>query len=159
MWAALTGGDRCHIYRVLFGSGFDEVTILDWLNDKRGWRGFHPRIWFVHTRSSHADVVVEMTTNEEIVERYGKKFHGFSVTDSRRTPVVVSINSKNWNRPPPEFKGSRQVYRCYLIQHEFGHVLGYDHAPFENGKVCPVMYQQTRGTENCEANPWPSQPK
>ena len=46
------------------------------------------------------------------------------------------------------------MYRKYLVQHEFGHVLGYDHPELpKKYQKCNVMLQQSRFTEPyCEAN-------
>jgi len=59
------------------------------------------------------------------------------------------INYKNWAAGVKQSGLTRDQYRQYVIEHEFGHGLGYHHqecnertAP--NG-VCPVMYQSTRG--------------
>jgi hypothetical protein len=48
------------------------------------------------------------------------------------------------------------TYRTYLVNHEFGHGLGYGHVgcPAE-GAAAPVMMQQSKGLGRCIANGWP----
>ena len=74
----------------------------------------------------------------------------FSMTLTRPMQVPkIYIDSVNWLKSVPESKLSIEDYRQYVITHELGHALGYDHVPCNkdtavNG-VCPVMYQSTRG--------------
>lgn len=74
----------------------------------------------------------------------------FSMTLTRPMQVPkIYIDSVNWLKSVPESKLSIEDYRKYVITHELGHALGYDHVPCNkdtavNG-ICPVMYQSTRG--------------
>ena len=61
--------------------------------------------------------------------------------------------------PISDFVGDLKTYHAYVVQHEMGHVLGYEHEQptGDSNKNCPVMYQQTKGTRGkCVANPWAS---
>jgi hypothetical protein len=81
-------------------------------------------------------------------EKKGRRIH-FSTTyytDPKRP--IIYINEANW-AGCPESGLSLAEYREYVINHEFGHALGYDHQPCNaqtatDGR-CPVMYQSTRG--------------
>lgn len=65
------------------------------------------------------------------------------------------LNSDRWFGATPDFT-DLGVYRTYLINHEFGHGLGYNHE-FCNvaGTPAPVMMQQSMGIGQCLANGWP----
>lgn len=86
--------------------------------------------------------------NSEPGNSAGRKIN-FSITVySNPERPVVYINEANWIGCPESGLGLDE-YRDYVINHEFGHALGYDHQPC-NAKtapdgVCPVMYQATRG--------------
>ena len=71
------------------------------------------------------------------------------------------------------FQGALVEYKQYVVNHEVGHGLGYDHKPCqENGALAPVMMQQSWGVSNdylaalgtdrvsadgkvCRPNAWP----
>lgn len=65
------------------------------------------------------------------------------------------LNSDRWFGATPDF-AELDVYRTYLINHEFGHGLGYNHefCPAA-GAPAPVMMQQSMGIGQCLANGWP----
>jgi Protein of unknown function (DUF3152) len=86
----------------------------------------------------------------------------------------VFINEARWVRGAVPFQGDVGSYRQYLINHEVGHAIGYQHhEPCEqSGALAPVMMQQTFSTANndaakfdpewvkpdgkvCRFNPWP----
>jgi hypothetical protein len=76
-------------------------------------------------------------------------------------PSRIFFDKQNWDFVPAAFRGSKAVYRAYLINHEIGHAaFRLDHASQRAtpGQRCRVMYQQTKGTPAtlCDANPWPS---
>ncbi|MEO8828476.1 DUF3152 domain-containing protein [Lapillicoccus sp.] len=49
-------------------------------------------------------------------------------------------------------------YRAYLVGHEVGHGLGYQHTHCPGpGHRAPIMVQQTKSLEGCVAWPWPHQ--
>jgi predicted Zn-dependent protease len=60
----------------------------------------------------------------------------------------ILIDKENWLNGVPDSGLSIKDYRTYVINHEFGHGLGFEHQPCDcQGQkcVCPVMYQMTRG--------------
>ncbi|MEW2481110.1 DUF3152 domain-containing protein [Mycobacterium sp. NPDC051198] len=86
----------------------------------------------------------------------------------------VFVNEARWVRGAVPFQGDIGSYRQYLINHEVGHAIGYQrHEACEaNGKLAPIMMQQTFSTSNddaakfdpgtvtadgltCKFNPWP----
>lgn len=65
------------------------------------------------------------------------------------------LNSDRWYGATPDFT-DLGVYRTYLINHEFGHGLGFNHEFCQqSGAPAPVMMQQSMGLGACTANGWP----
>lgn len=95
------------------------------------------------TRTSSLDDKYNLSKNDS-----SKKQIRFSVTvqDVNDKPQIY-IDEENWYYGVIESKLTPLEYKTYVINHEFGHGLGYDHqkCPAGNSKVCPVMYQMTRG--------------
>jgi len=80
---------------------------------------------------------------KEKVEYYPntkKRIH-FSYTINEQH---IYIDEENWRNGVDESGLTREDYREYLLFHEIGHALGYDHQPCLT-KKCPIMYQMTRG--------------
>lgn len=69
---------------------------------------------------------------------------------------AVVINALRWAKGAQAYGKDVGGYREYVINHEFGHSLGFGHRPCPaDGAPAPVMLQQTRGLDGCERNPWP----
>ncbi len=70
----------------------------------------------------------------------------FSYTINQK---IIYINAKNWLYSVDESGLSLEQYKEYVINHELGHALGYDHIDCNDqtakNKICPVMYQSTIG--------------
>jgi Protein of unknown function (DUF3152) len=86
----------------------------------------------------------------------------------------VLLNEARWVRGAVPFQGDVGAYRQYLINHEVGHAIGYQHHEpcGANDQLAPVMMQQTFSTNDndnsrfdpewvkpdgktCKPNPWP----
>jgi predicted Zn-dependent protease len=107
-----------------------------------------------------ADTIIYLVDRSELdsLHTSGDKYPDgrpirFSMTLTKPMQVPkIYIDSVNWLKSVPESKLSIEDYRKYVITHELGHALGYDHVPCNkdtavNG-TCPVMYQSTRGCPN-----------
>lgn len=65
----------------------------------------------------------------------------------------VWINSDRWYHGASKSKLSLDDYRQYMISHEIGHILGYDHTHCPGkGHPAPIMMQQTKGIGKCLPN-------
>ena len=68
----------------------------------------------------------------------------------------AALNVTRWRRGADGFPGPLSAYRRYVLNHEVGHGLGYDHrACPRRGARAPVMQQQTFRTRPCRPNGWP----
>ncbi len=83
-----------------------------------------------------------------------------SATYSCRVGRYVIINQTRWQQATPPWNAageSLRDYRHLVVNHETGHWLGKGHAGCPGpGKLAPVMMQQSKGTDGCRFNPWPT---
>jgi putative cell wall-binding protein len=76
----------------------------------------------------------------------------YSCWDGRR----AMLNLTRWEQGSPHFAADLATYRRYLVNHEFGHGLGFGHTSCATaGAPAPIMMQQTKGTGACSPNGWP----
>ena len=141
------------------------------LNDKRGFgsiANFKVQVtsqkYYMAKEATPSIVVLAKLSKEEIKNIFGvnkrepesKQIYNMSFTYLYLKPPVIVFNADNWDKHPPKFKGTQEDYLTYLINHEFGHALSLEHEK-KTKQLCPLMYQQTLGTETClESTPWPS---
>ncbi len=126
------------------------------------WHKYHK---FGETSNeAEATITMELATNDKISTNIGEEYYDYNMiniykdvekpTDKKvikfsTTSILgnkrhIRFNLDNWLSGVPESGLSTDQYREYVINHEFGHGLGYDHQKCVDG-VCPVMYQATRG--------------
>ena len=128
--------------------------IQDVLNDKRSWRGSgNWRFELVsagHRADLHAYIATPATT-----DRLCAPLRTRGEVSCQNGNRVV-LNAKRWVRGVSHYGDDVTNYRRYLINHEFGHTLGYQHVGCPgSGRVAPVMMQQTKGLGGCRKNAWP----
>jgi hypothetical protein len=122
-------------------------------DDPRGWRGRGVRFQRVATGGSFSLVLAEAST----VPSFSS---GCSATYSCRVGRYVIINQTRWQQATPPWNAggeSLRDYRHMVVNHEVGHWLGKGHAGCPGpGRLAPVMMQQSKGTDGCVFNPWPT---
>ncbi|MDQ2755463.1 MAG: DUF3152 domain-containing protein, partial [Actinomycetota bacterium] len=66
------------------------------------------------------------------------------------------LNLTRWVTGAATYGIDLTSYRAYLVGHEVGHGLGYQHTHCPGpGQRAPIMVQQTKSLEGCVAWPWP----
>jgi len=100
----------------------------------------------MHTSQKQtADVLIALSPKRLHYKTIKGKRVYFSVTFIDRTPPLILIDPYNYMYGVKQSGLSIEKYRSYVIIHEFLHAIGFDHLPCRAGKVCPVLYQMTRG--------------
>lgn len=65
----------------------------------------------------------------------------------------IWLNATRWLKGAPKSQLPLEAYRQYMVTHEMGHALGYDHASCPGpGYPAPLMLQQTKGLHGCRPN-------
>jgi Protein of unknown function (DUF3152) len=122
------------------------------LADPASWAGQGQ--WSVQrVAGEDVDLIIRLATSAtvgEVCEAAGLEDAAYS---SCRTGQFVMINLDRWLNAVPEYKGDVALYRQYVINHEVGHGLGFDHQACPGpGRPAPVMQQQTLSLDGCLPN-------
>ena len=146
------------------------------LADPRGWTEDSAFQFINVAPHENPDTRIQLTSLATTAELCGANL---DMETSCHTTITgestVVINESRWVRGAQAFEGDLGNYRQYLINHEFGHAIGYSrHQTCSgDGELAPVMMQQTLSLNNaelfamnseevypdeetvCEPNPWP----
>lgn len=129
--------------------------VMDTLNDDRSW-GKQDSISFART-DGDADWRVLVASPGTIDELCAPLATNGQYSCGRNGHAA--INAQRWVNgadPFEEAGGSITEYRRYAVNHEMGHLLGYQHQRCPAlGEEAPVMLQQTITLDGCEPNGWP----
>jgi hypothetical protein len=116
-----------------------------------GWNDKHN----IREDAVNGDIRIILTPRDKLSSRTleqqydvdGRPIRFSITTQSIVHKPVIEIDATNWKEGVERSKLTLDEYRQYVITHEFGHALGYDHQKCEPGidAQCPVMYQATRG--------------
>lgn len=130
-------------------------TVAATLNDRRSWRGTGRWRFQLVPAGQDADLHVYLVTPGTTDRLCAPLQTRGEVSCQRGTKVV--LNAKRWLRGATGYGADVAGYRRYLVNHEFGHALGYGHLTCpRQGRPAPVMLQQTKGLQGCRPNPWPA---
>ena len=117
-----------------------------YLNDPHGW-------------ASKGYVFEEVHANENVFIRMSlpKTIHSAcgdgNLSCAELGGKHMYLNAKRWIHGAAPSKLSLDNYRQYMVSHEIGHILGYDHAACPCvGCKAPIMMQQTLGIGSCKPN-------
>ena len=137
----------------------DKALIKETLSDSRGWtkKGF---VFKYTNNAKKANIKMYKISSQMIKQRYGKKFSDLSLSiriKNQPNKGRIYLNSQRWKNGGNDFNGKQ--YKQYIINHEIGHLFGFNHKIPNGEKKCPVMYQQTLGTVSlnrypCSPNSW-----
>ena len=65
---------------------------------------------------------------------------------------MIWLNADRWIHGSEASKLPLMEYRQYMVSHEMGHSLGYDHVKCPGSGPAPIMMQQTLGIGTCTPN-------
>ncbi|MDO4908669.1 MAG: DUF3152 domain-containing protein [Corynebacterium sp.] len=116
---------------------------LSWTKDSR--------FSFQHVdTAAQANLHIQLATPETVHRYCGHSIDAETscyTSDGER----VLINEARWVRGATTFQGDIGSYRQYVINHEVGHSLGYQHVACPaDGELAPVMMQQTLSLSNAD---------
>ena len=123
------------------------------LNNEKGWTNITGK-GFQLTSVEDSDFVFIFATPEKTEELcYPLETNGIY---SCRNETEIIINNFRWKEGAVDFGRDIETYRLYLINHETGHLLGWQHKECpKEGAIAPVMMQQSKGTNGCLPYGWP----
>ncbi len=120
--------------------------------DPRGWRSAGVAFKRVARGGDFSVVLAEASTVPSFSSVCSAQW-------SCRVGRYVVINQMRWRRATPSWNDAdkpRRGYRHMVVNHETGHWLGHGHLGCGgDGKLAPVMMQQSKGLDGCRHNPWP----
>jgi hypothetical protein len=124
----------------------DEIAI--YLADPDGWVSRGVRFRPV-PHPSDADVVIHLTPMRDMNAMGCDEALSCAEFNGRH----IHLNATRWFRGASPSKLALSAYRQYMVTHEMGHILGYDHSRCPGrGVPAPVMLQQTMGIGPCKPN-------
>jgi len=115
-----------------------------YLNDPDGWS---KQGYFFEPVNENENVHIRLSSPTTI-----KKLCGLpsNLSCAELGGRFVYLNADRWFNGAPLSKLSLDDYRQYMVSHEIGHILGFEHekCPCKNCPA-PIMMQQTRGIGKC----------
>jgi len=118
-----------------------------YLNDPDGWSKHG---YFFEPVDENENVHIRLSSPNTI-----KKICGLpsNLSCAELGGRFVYLNSNRWFNGASASKLSLEDYRQYMVSHEIGHILGFDHETCvcKNCKA-PIMMQQTKSIGNCKPN-------
>lgn len=122
----------------------EEIDI--YLTDPDGWSAYGYRF----VRSNRPRIVIHLAA-PETMKKNGCPRSDLSCAELRGRHM--RINAMRWMNGAKASKLPLDAYRQYVVSHEMGHILGYDHVlcPGRDRKA-PIMVQQTLGIGDCIPN-------
>lgn len=123
------------------------------LADERSWIALGR--WTLQRVDTDPDARILLAT-PDTTDRLCAPLRTAGIFSCRQGDLVV-LNAARWVGGADSWGDDVVGYRGYLVNHEFGHFLGFGHVGCPGaGEPAPVMMQQTKSVEECLPNAWPS---
>lgn len=122
------------------------MLVYIYLNDPDGWISQGYSFEF----SEKPDVIIHLSTPKTIEKKCGLPDNLSCATLGGNR---VYLNIERWWDGSEESGLDLEDYRQYVVSHEIGHILGFDHKQCPCPKCpAPIMMQQTIGIGKCIPN-------
>ena len=124
-----------------------EFYVVSYLNDPDGWS---KKGYFFEPVHVNQDVTIHLSSQSTLDKQCGL---GGKLSCAELNGKTVWLNADRWYHGASKSKLELDDYRQYMVSHEIGHTLGYDHTvcPCKNCPA-PIMMQQTKGIGQCKPN-------
>ena len=120
-------------------------SIYSYLNDTHGWQKYG---YSFEPVTHGEDILIRMSTPQTLDKLMGDR----TLSCAELGGHLVNLNVYRWLYGSPASKLPLYSYRQYVVSHEIGHILGYQHVSIPSSGPCPIMVQQTLGIGNCIPN-------
>jgi hypothetical protein len=124
-----------------------EFYVVTYLNDPDGWS---KKGHFFEPVSYNQDVTIHLSSQATIDKNCGL---GGKLSCAELGGKTMWLNADRWYHGSSKSKLKLDDYRQYMVSHEIGHILGFDHEQCPcPGCRAPIMMQQTLGIGKCSPN-------
>lgn len=101
-----------------------------------------------------ADITIVLAAPKTVDRMCAPLQTGGTFSCGRKGRVV--INARRFKHGATTYRGKLEQYRTYVVNHEVGHLLGFDHRECPGrGMRAPVMLQQTKSLAGCKRGSTP----
>ncbi len=143
--------------RVIVQDGLEDLsddfaaTVDEVLADGDGWAAAGRTFAVVE---HDADIDVVLARPKTVDELCAPLRTGGSFSCGRKGRAVINV--RRWKGGATTFGKDLASYRAYVVNHEVGHLLGFDHAACPGrGRRAPIMLQQTKSLAGCRRSTRP----
>lgn len=119
--------------------------VMVYLHDPDGWAQFYT---FKEAPTGHAKTI--RLSSPKTIRTSGCQEDTLSCAVLGGTDIW--LNADRWIHGARASKLPLVDYRQYMVSHEMGHSLGYEHVKCPGSGPAPIMLQQTLGIGSCEPN-------
>lgn len=142
----LVDDDVRQSYKIRFPAQI-EFYVTAYLNDPNGWSS---KGYLFEPVSINEDVLIRFASPKTIKETCGLPSN---LSCAELGGRFMYLNADRWFYGSSASKLSLENYRQYMVSHEIGHILGFEHTQCPCvGCKAPIMMQQTLGIGKCIPN-------